>query len=50
MTCASLQIFFDSTNQGGLDGECDMYGGEDSTEKEKGNFEDLGVDGSIILN
>jgi hypothetical protein len=52
VTCASLQIFFELSDQGGLDGEFGMYGREIRTEnlKERDNFEDLGVDGRIIFN
>ena len=51
MTCASLQIFFELSDQGGLNGEFGMYGREIGTEdlKER-DFEDLCVDGRIIFN
>jgi hypothetical protein len=44
MTCASLQVFFELSDQGGLDGEYGMYGREIRTEnlKERDIFEDLG--------
>ena len=48
----SLQIFFELSNQGALDGEFGMYGREVCAEtlKERDNFEDLVVDGKIIIN
>jgi hypothetical protein len=50
MTCASLQIFFEFSDQGGLDGEFGMYGREIRTEnlKERDKFKDLVVGGRIF--